>query len=73
MHRSVLDMKIGEIAIIMGYIDGDIPIRLLNMGCIPDGEVCLKCMSPFGDLLCLKLLDCDVAIRREEARKILLK
>jgi len=72
MHTSVADLKKGERGIITDSSSDSIPLKLLEMGCLPGNEVQLLHLAPFSDPLYLVINDSHVAIRKETAALILI-
>ena len=58
----------------MGYISeeslNEIPLKLLEMGCLPGAEVELIQLSPLNDPLYICVNGSHLAIRKETAAKI---
>ena len=68
---STLDqLQRGQKAIIEDFNVDIIPLKLLEMGCLPGNEVELLQVAPFGDPLYINLNDSHVAIRIETAKEI---
>ena len=72
MHTSVADLKKGERGIITDSSSDSIPLKLLEMGCLPGNEVQLLHLAPFSDPLYLIINGSHVAIRKETATLILI-
>lgn len=64
------DLKIGEKAIIIDVNIDEIPLKLLEMGCLPGNEVQLIQIAPFGDPFYFNVNDSHVAIRKETASEV---
>jgi ferrous iron transport protein A len=70
--KTTVDLlKIGDKATIT-YIDLDkIPLKLLEMGCLPDNEVEVLQIAPLGDPIYLNVNNgSHLAIRKETAHEI---
>ena len=67
---TVADLKKGESAIITDSSSDDIPLKLLEMGCLPGNEVELLQMAPYNDPLYLNINGSHVAIRKRVASLI---
>ncbi|EAZ96922.1 ferrous iron transport protein A [Flavobacteria bacterium BAL38] len=63
-------LKIGEEATIIDVNLDEIPLKLLEMGCLPGNKITLLQIAPFGDPLYFNVNDSHVAIRLETAREI---
>jgi ferrous iron transport protein A len=70
LQNTIHTLKKGERAIIKDFDIDLIPLKLLEMGCLPGSEVELLQIAPFGDPLYLDINGSHVAIRIETAREI---
>lgn len=70
MQNTIYTLKKGEKAIIKDFDIDLIPLKLLEMGCLPGNVVELLQIAPFGDPLYLDINGSHVAIRVETAREI---
>ena len=70
MHTTIHSLKKGEQAIIKDFDIDVVPLKLLEMGCLPGNEVELLQIAPFGDPLFLNINGSHVAIRVETAKEI---
>nr|WP_315223469.1 FeoA family protein [uncultured Flavobacterium sp.] len=70
MQTTIHSLKKGEKAIIKDFDIDLIPLKLLEMGCLPGSLVELLQIAPFGDPLYLDINGSHVAIRIETAREI---
>jgi ferrous iron transport protein A len=68
--RSVAEMKPGEVAIIAGFTDDFLSVKLLEMGCLPGAAIRFNFKAPFGDPICISVLGYDLSLRIEEAAAI---
>jgi len=67
---SIASLKIGQHAVIKDFPIEDIPLKLLEMGCLPGNKVTLIQEAPFKDPLYLTINGSHLAIRKEMACKI---
>jgi ferrous iron transport protein A len=67
---SLAQLQIGQKGIIQDFNIDLIPLKLLEMGCLPGNEVQLLQVAPFGDPLYLNVNDSHLAIRLETASVI---
>ncbi|MDT7831518.1 FeoA family protein [Flavobacteriaceae bacterium S356] len=69
---TIASLQIGE----LGYISEDsldkIPLKLLEMGCLPGAEVELVQLAPLNDPLYICVNGSHLAIRKETAEKIII-
>lgn len=70
MRTTIANLKKGEKAIIKDFNSDIIPLKLLEMGCLPGNKVELLQIAPFGDPLYLNINGSHLAIRIETAREI---
>ncbi len=68
--RNVAEMKPGEIAVIAGFTDDTISVKLMEMGCLPGVSITYNFAAPFGDPICISVLGYELALRIEEASTI---
>lgn len=68
------NLKEGEKAIIL-FIKGDgkLKKRLLALGCIEGTNITFKRSSPFGDPIIVNFRGFDLAIRRKDAKNIIIQ
>lgn len=72
MELTIADLKKGERGVIIDSSSKDIPLKLLEMGCLPGNEVKLLQLAPFSDPLYLNVNDSFLAIRKDTAALILI-
>ncbi|HEX8269380.1 MAG TPA: FeoA family protein [Flavobacterium sp.] len=70
MQTTINLLKKGEKAIITDFDIEIIPLKLLEMGCLPGNTVELLQVAPFGDPLYLNINGSHLAIRIETAKLI---
>ena len=73
MPLTIADLKKGERATIIDSSSEDIPLKLLEMGCLPGNVVELLQVAPFYDPMYLNINDSYLAIRKETAALILIE
>ena len=73
MRLTISDLKKGEKGIITDSSSEDIPLKLLEMGCLPGNEVHLLQLAPFSDPMYLNVNDSFLAIRKETASLIVIE
>jgi|TARA_R110002126_G_scaffold81248_1_gene200494 ferrous iron transport protein A len=70
LRTTINSLKKGEQAIIKDFDIDIVPLKLLEMGCLPGNTVELLQIAPFGDPLYLNVNGSHLAIRVETAREI---
>lgn len=73
MRKTVAHLLKGERAIITDVITEQVPLKLLEMGCLPGNEVHLLQLAPFADPMYIDVNGCHLAIRRETALHIFIE
>tara|TARA_B100001250_G_C19579782_1_gene691483 strand:+ start:134 stop:358 length:225 start_codon:yes stop_codon:yes gene_type:complete len=67
---QLTDLKKGEKAKIVDVSSNKIPIRLLEMGCLPGNDIRLIQQAPFKGPIYIEINGSYVAIRKETAKLI---
>ena len=70
MQINVGELKIGQKGVIVDFNIDNIPLKLLEMGCLPGNTIELIQIAPFGCPLYFNVNDSHVAIRLETAKEI---
>lgn len=70
MKVTVAHLKRGQRGIIKDISSEVIPLKLLEMGCLPGNEVTLVQTAPFKDPMYLNINGSHLAIRKETALNI---
>ena len=70
MKTTVAHLKKGQKALIKEISADTIPLKLLEMGCLPGNEVELLQTAPFQCPMYLNINGSHLAIRREVAKQI---
>jgi ferrous iron transport protein A len=68
--KSVADMTPGETAVISGFTDDEIAVKLLEMGFLPGTALRFNFTAPLGDPVCVTVSGFDLSLRLEEASTI---
>jgi ferrous iron transport protein A len=70
MHLTIADLKKGERGVIKDISSERVPLKLLEMGCLPGNTVELVQVAPFDDPMYLNINGSHLAIRKETAALI---
>lgn len=70
---TLADLKRGQLAIISDVSSKAIPLKLLEMGCLPGNPVELVQVAPFSDPIYLNINGTHLAIRKDTAHHILIE
>ena len=69
---SIADLKKGEKGIIKDVSANNIPIKLLEMGCLPGNEVEIIQLAPLLSPIYININGSRLAIRKETARLVII-
>lgn len=72
MEVTLSQLKRGQKGIIKDVSSFQIPLKLLEMGCLPGNSVELVQLAPFSDPMYLNINGTHLAIRKETANHILI-
>ncbi|WP_417935546.1 FeoA family protein [Flagellimonas amoyensis] len=67
---SVIDLAYGQKGIIKDFSEHVLPIKLLELGCLPGNSVELVQIAPLNDPIYINLNGSHIAIRRSLAQLI---
>lgn len=70
MRFTVAHLKRGQKGIIREFPTDSLPLKLLEMGCLPGNQVELVQSAPFSDPMYLNVNGSHLAIRKETALQI---
>ena len=70
MGFTVADLTRGQKGIIKEFADDLLPIKLLELGCLPGNQVELVQIAPFKDPIYINVNGSHIAIRRTMALQI---
>ncbi|GAB5474865.1 MAG: FeoA family protein [Maribacter sp.] len=73
MEVTVADLKYGQKGIIKEFADDLLPIKLLELGCLPGNEVELIQIAPLKDPIYVNINGSHIAIRKSTAVHIRLE
>ena len=68
--KTLATLSIGQKALILDFNIDIIPLKLLEMGCLPGNFVEVLQIAPLGDPIYINVNDSFVAIRKETAQEI---
>ena len=70
---TLAQLKKGEKAVVEDLNTDLVPLKLIEMGCLPGNTIELLQLAPFKDPLFLNVNGAQVAIRKETAKHIQVK
>lgn len=63
-------MRPGEVAIVSGFTDELLSVKLMEMGCLPGAPIRFNFSAAFGDPVCISVSGYELSLRLEEASTI---
>lgn len=73
MQTPLSQLRKGQRAVISSFEIDAVPLKLIEMGCLPGNLVEVLEIAPFGDPIYLNVNESHLAIRVETARNILVE
>ena len=70
MQATIDTLQKGQKATIISFDETEIPLKLIEMGCMEGNFVEVIQIAPLGDPIFLSINDTNLAIRKEMASKI---
>ena len=70
MQTTIDTLQKGQKATIISFDETEIPLKLIEMGCMEGNFVEVIQIAPLGDPIFLSINDTNLAIRKEMASKI---
>ncbi|WP_420592668.1 FeoA family protein [Robiginitalea biformata] len=70
---NVADLRRGERGVIKEFTEDVLPIKLLELGCLPGNIIEMVQVAPLRDPIYINVNGSHIAIRREVARQIALE
>lgn len=67
---NVADLQPGQQGVIKEFKEDILPLKLLELGCLPGNTVQLIQIAPLNDPIYVNVSGCHIAIRKSLARKI---
>ncbi len=68
--KNVAEMRPGEVAIVSGFTDEQLSVKLMEMGCLPGAAIRFNFTAAFGDPICISVSGYELSLRLEEASTI---
>lgn len=70
---TLADLLPGQKAIIFGFKDDTLSLKLLEMGCIPGEEILFQKNAPLGCPMSVEVSGYTLSLRRSEAATIIIE
>ena len=66
-------LKKGKEAIIRSFSDGEISLKLMEMGCLPGEIITVEKYAPLGDPMAVKVAGYTLSLRKKEAEVMMVE
>jgi ferrous iron transport protein A len=73
MTKKLSEIKIGKKVVIKSFVNDDIFLKLMEMGCVPGEIVTVTQISPFKDPISITVAGYQLSLRLDEAENILVE
>lgn len=71
--KRLSQVKQGRLARIVSFENGDLFLKLMEMGCIPGENVKVEQIAPLGDPICIAVAGYNLSLRLNEADAIIVE
>ena len=71
MTKKLSEVKIGKKVVIKSFVNDDIFLKLMEMGCVPGETIIVTQISPFKDPISIMVAGYQLSLRLNEAENIL--
>lgn len=71
-EKLLCDLKVGEKGIIHHFMDENIALKLMEMGCLPGEIVTLERLAPLGDPIAISVAGYSLSLRKSEAASVVI-
>lgn len=70
--KTLAQLLVGKSAVINGFTDNTLALKLIEMGCIPGETITLQHIAPLGCPFAFEVNGTLVSIRKSEAQSVLI-
>ena len=70
--KTLAQLGVGKSAVINGFTDNTLALKLIEMGCIPGETITLQHIAPLGCPFAFEVNGTLVSIRKSEAQSVLI-
>jgi ferrous iron transport protein A len=71
--RPLSELQPGDTARVQSFLDPEVSLKLIEMGCIPGIEIRFIRRAPLGDPLAFQCLGSIISIRKREAATVMVE
>ena len=73
MNTKLSDLQPGEKGLILSFLNEDLYLKLMEMGCVPGELITVERIAPLGDPISIHVAGYNLSLRQEEAETILVE
>lgn len=73
MITKLSDLRPGQKGIIRKFVNNDLFLKLMEMGCVPGETIILEKIAPLGDPISIAVANYHLSLRINEAETILVE
>jgi ferrous iron transport protein A len=73
MIARLSDLKPGQEGVIKEFVNNDIFLKLMEMGCVPGERIIMEQVAPLGDPISVSVSGYHLSLRLNEAEHILVE
>ncbi len=73
MYKKLSDVGLGKKVVIRSFLNDDIFLKLMEMGCVPGEEILIEKIAPFRDPISVLVAGYKLSLRLDEAEHILVE
>ncbi|HXB40861.1 MAG TPA: FeoA family protein [Bacteroidia bacterium] len=70
--KTLAQLLVGKSAVINGFTDNTLALKLIEMGCIPGETITLQHIAPLGCPFAFEVNGTLVSIRKSEAQSVII-
>jgi len=70
LQKKLSQIKAGGSCVIQSFLDEEIKLKLMEMGCIPGETIFVERYAPLGDPMAISVAGYILSIRKDEASAV---
>lgn len=73
MEKRLSEVKVGKKAVIKSFLDNDIFLKLMEMGCLPGEIITIDQVAPLKDPISIQVFGYKLSLRLNEAESVIVE
>lgn len=73
MVKKLTELTTGERGVIISFVNNELTIKLMEMGCVPGEEIKINNIAPLGDPISIQITGYNLSLRINEAETIMVE